>query len=91
MIWTPAGASSRELSDRQGVSTGGAMSSAPPATRAWVVPAASATSNATRNFRSHRTPHLDAVDERLLGRIRQLEGRSTGVQDRDVGTVIAVE
>lgn len=47
MICNPAGASSREFSDRQGVSRGAAINVPPAATRSRVVAAESATSKAT--------------------------------------------
>ena len=48
VIWSPAGAPSRAFSDRQGVTTGGAISSAPASTSAEVASSVSATSKATR-------------------------------------------
>ncbi len=56
VICSPAGAVSRALTDCQGVTTGAAMSSAPPATRSLVVPSVSVTSKATRRRGATRRP-----------------------------------
>lgn len=59
---TPSGPLSRALSERHGVSVGGATSSAPPATAASVASRASATSSATLVRLLHGQPERVAVE-----------------------------
>ena len=89
VIWMPAGAASRELSERHGVRVGGAMSSAPALTSASVTAALSATSSATRNLGATWRPDLDLVDHALLGGVGDLEGRPPGIEDGDASVARA--
>ena len=68
------GASSRALSDRHGVSVGGATTVAPARASRSVTASESATSKATRTVAGHPASDLDLVDERRHARGRRARG-----------------
>jgi len=84
--WRPAGASSRELSEFHGVTTGGAISRAPASVSRAVADSVSSTSNANRMWPATRS-HLHPIDVGGVERVGQLEGGAACIQDRDPPTL----
>jgi len=87
----PAGASSREFSDRHGVSRGAATSVAPAATRSSVAFAGVGHLEGDAHPDARPPLGLDPVDHRHLRRVRQLERRPAGVEDHHARVALALE
>ena len=79
----PAGPASREFSDRHGVSTGSAISVAPPLDEASGGRGGVRDLEGDPDVAGDAPPDLDLVDPLGVGRVGELEGRAPGVEDRD--------
>ena len=91
MTCRPAGASSREFSDRHGVSRGAATSVAPAATRSSVAFAGVGHLEGDAHPGARSSFGFDAVDHPHLRRVGDLEGGAARVEDHDARVAVALE